>query len=192
MTELRQLACPVVRGGSWPRLHPPAKRTLAILSSTNVRVAAAICSLSRFSSAALSRTTEHQHRAALSGSIPHDNNHCDATAQHRFELLPISHRPRCRSAIRSIPASNPAACRPIQPLFRLSGEPATEVNVRHSSDHGTLCLPEHTLQPNQIPIVGRGYLAKQTAGSFFGGFRTPARVPAARLAWPASGTLHRS
>jgi Putative transposase len=53
---------------------PRAKTPLA-LSPTNAPVAAAARALSRFSSAAHSRTTEHQHRAALSGSIPHDNHH---------------------------------------------------------------------------------------------------------------------
>ena len=51
-------------------------------------------------------------------------------------------------------------------------------------------MPEQTIRITQIPIAQRGELAKQTAGSFFGGFRTPARCWSHRLSRPASGTLH--
>jgi hypothetical protein len=48
-----------------------------------------------------------------------------------------------------------------------------------------------TLDANQIPIVpGLPLGAPFPAGSFFGDFRTPARMRVERSTWPASETLH--
>jgi hypothetical protein len=106
--------------------------------------------------------------------------------------LPIPDRPRCRSAIRSISASSPAVSRSIHPLSRLSGEAAAYINARHSSDHATSRVPEQTIRITQIPITSADTSQNNPrVRSLAASGRRPG-YPRPRLAWPASGTLHKT
>src|SRR5438552_3859786 len=97
------------------------------------------------------------------------------------------HCPKCQGAAAREWLADQAVSAPKQASnsrLQAPSPPSTSATApcrsRHSSPPSTLRSPAHAIRVSQTPIASAAARSRnQPAGSFFGGFRTPARVPVA-------------